>query len=201
MINGSMQNGISQLVRNNHFWFNLRNNSNPPDPCTGGSGGGGCSPQAVAALSSQRTASVNTDYTQVLPSNDLDPAISEIIRSLQNSMLFSPNSSQSSTSSDSWMDELDTSSNNYWTDHAHDHSTDDVDNYWMNNPDNYWMYDSEISDESIPFGESEDDQAKLAAAGIEDSPPEVPEPNSSLVFLVFALGIIFRRWKLKGYKQ
>ena len=93
MISGSMQNGISQLVSNNHFWFNLRNNSNPPDPCTGGSGGGGCSPQAVAALSSQRTANTNPDYMQLASANELTPDISALIQSLQNSGFFSQNSS------------------------------------------------------------------------------------------------------------
>ena len=91
------------------------------------------------------------------------------------------------------MDELEGSSSDYWMD--------DPDDYWTDNFDDYWIDDAEISDESIPFGEPEDDKAKLAAAGIEDSPPEVPEPNSPLVVLVFALGIIFKRWKLKGYKK
>ena len=189
MINGSMKAGISQLVSNNHFWFNLKSNPKPPDPCTGGSGGGGCSPKAIAALNSQRTANKSTDYVEMLAPNDLDPTISEIIRSLQNSMLFSPNSPQPSTSSDSWMNELETSSNNSWMDELETSST------------NSWTDNFKTSDDRIPFEKSEDDRTKLSAAGISESNiSDVPEPTSPLMILVFGLGIAFKKWKLKEHK-
>lgn len=115
--------------------------------------------------------------------------------------LFSPKSSPVSTSNDSWMDELETSANNYWTDHSHNHQTDDADNYWMNNPDSYWMNDSELSDKSIPVEKSEDDRKNLITAGLpESNTTDVPEPTSPLMILVFGLGIAFKKWKFKEHK-